>query len=442
MNTYFTRARDERPDGRPVDVVAPEPIPTHVARTLSYLAHLIDDTVTVRGEGNSVRAFAARQLGVPAEDVAIESRSLGGLDAPLVGLALADAIERFDPTVIIGEDVGEAPQWRSVDGTDVSRRYPVNVHAVFPAETFAPHGLLLGITTNWTGAEFVVYTARSHAGGARQAVEDVVAVGRELTNPFRGRVLTVTVDGGSAPQVQIAPVAPLTRADLIFPEEMWDEIDLNVKGMFAALESFEAAGLSTNRGVLLHGPPGTGKTALIRVLANELAGDVTVLLADSESLENAPMLYEIAGAMSPAIVVLEDLERVVTGHGGAGRDLLNTLDGAASGHRAIVTIATANEPRRFDPALLRSSRFDAKIEVLLPSAQCREAIMSRYLEGTDLDIDPAPIATAARGASGADLKELVSAAILQQGSGVEVTTELIVAEVRKRFDEPSAGQYL
>lgn len=441
MNTYYTRAQKERPDGRPVDAVAPAPIPPEVAETLSHLAHLIDHSIAVRGTQIGVREFAARELDIPVGEIAIESRSLFGIDAALVGLALADAIDRFDPAAVIGDEPDQAPQWRAIDDSDETRRYPVNVHAVFPAGTFAPPGLIIGITSNWRAVELVVYSARRHAVDARKAIEDVVAVGREMANPFRGKFVSVTVQGGIG-RVQIEPLDAATRSDLVISDAVWDEIDLNVGGMFAVLESFESAALSTNRGVLLYGPPGTGKTGIIRVLANELVGDVTVLLADSGILENPELLYEIAAAMSPAVVVLEDLDRVITGDGGVARDLLNTLDGAISAHSGVVTIATANEPRRFDPALLRSSRFDAKIEVPLPSVDGREAILRRYLSDTDLDVDARQVALAARGASGADLKGLVGVAILQQERNGDVTTASMVEAVRRRHGTNAAGQYL
>lgn len=441
MNTIYSRARKDRPAG-PAPAVASGSIPKAVAETLSHLAHLIDESIALRGEELTMREFAARQLGLAPHDVAYESRSLNGIEAPLVGLALADAIERFEPSVIVGGEVDDAPQWRALSRAASSRRYPTNLHAVFPAGTFTEHALMIGVVSNWTGVELVVYGAGRHASVARQAVEDIVEVSRGLTNPFRGRIVGVSAADGPGVALTLISAGASSRADLVLPDEVWDAVDLNVGGMFAALETFEEAGMSTNRGVLLYGPPGTGKTAIIRALATELSGEVTVLVAGSSVLDRVQEMYEMAGSLSPAIVVLEDLERVITGRGHGGRDLLNVLDGVARIHGGVVTIATANEPREFDPALLRSARFDAKIEVPLPSVTGREEILRRYLEQAGLDLDPRPIAVAARAASGADLRELVHAAVLVRERDGHVTSLALAEEARRRFATPPAGQYL
>ncbi len=329
MNTIYPRARKNRPAG-PAPAVASGPIPKEVAETLSHLAHLIDESIALRGEELTMREFAARHMALAPHDVAYECRRLDGIDAPLVGLALADAIERFEPSVIVGGEVDDAPEWRALSRAASSRRYPTNLHAVFPAGTFTKHALIIGIVSNWTGVELVVYGAGRRASVARQAVEDIVAVSRDLTNPFRGQIVGVSAADGPGVGLELISAGTSSRADLVLPDEVWDAVDLNVGGMFAALETFEKAGMSTNRGVLLHGPPGTGKTAIIRALANELSGEVTVLVAASNALDRIREMYEMAESMSPAIVVLEDLERVVTGRGPGGRDLLNVLDGVSS----------------------------------------------------------------------------------------------------------------
>jgi len=237
----------------------------------------------------------------------------------------------------------------------------------------------------------------------------------------------------------------------VLPDRIWSDIDRNVHGVYRALEQLRVADLACNRGVLLAGPPGTGKTALCRALAHELEGKVTVIFCDAGTVQHQVReLYKQMKYLAPALIIMEDVDLVV-GDRNAGAtssllDFLVALDGAMSDHEGVVTIATTNDPRAIDPAAKRSARFDVLIEVPAPDAAGRAAILERYLRGlgTRVAVDIERVAAATSGFTGADLRELVSDAVLHvAGDDVfEVTTALLVQLALKRRSSVRTGFYL
>jgi AAA+ superfamily predicted ATPase len=198
--------------------------------------------------------------------------------------------------------------------------------------------------------------------------------------------------------------------------------------------------------MLLFGPPGTGKSALCRVLAAELAGDVTVVFCDARAIgAHMGAVYQELTRLAPALVVLEDLDLVVgnrrSGREGGGlHDFLTALDGVMSSHDGIVTIATTNDVKALDDAAVRAARFDRIIEIPLPDAGLRASILRRYLGELCDAIDVNAVAAATDGASGAGLRELVRRAVLVDGEGFTTATLLRLA--REGLGATRTGQYL
>lgn len=445
-------------DGGPAATPKRPPYPAAVAESLSYLANLIDESIRVRGTGISVRDWAANFLGLAPTEVAVTTSTPDLLTGQLMAIALAEDLEAHAPLDMIGADQEEAPDWVKLELGDVTTRVPAELAATFGAGHLILPPVVVQVTRPWNESlQIRVYSRGEHMAAAEAYLESLSERGRTRANPFRNRTLeTVTTMIGLTFRV-LSGTPPTTRADVVLPERVWDEVDRNVHGLYRSLERLTAAGLACNRGILLAGPPGTGKTALCRALAHELDGSVTVIFCDAATVSaNVRDLYKQLQYLAPALVVMEDVDLVVgdrnRGASGALLDFLVALDGAMSDHRGVVTIATTNDPASIDPAAKRSARFDVLIEVPAPDTDGRAAILGRYLRDLPSDpevrVDISRVAAATAGFSGADLRELVSDAVLHTAAGTDadvaaaLTTTLLVRLATARRSTERIGLYL
>lgn len=183
------------------------------------------------------------------------------------------------------------------------------------------------------------------------------------------------------------------------------------------------------RGILLHGAPGCGKTLLARALAGEVGVPFYFVSATSFverfvgiGASRVREVFETAGADAPSIVFIDELDaagrRRSAGDGDREFDhtlnqLLVELDGFL-GATGVVTIAATNRPELLDPALIRPGRFDLKIEVPLPDAAGRLAVLTLHATTRPCapDVDWAEVAAATQGRSPAELAGLVNDAAL------------------------------
>ncbi|MBK4348326.1 AAA family ATPase [Lacisediminihabitans changchengi] len=205
--------------------------------------------------------------------------------------------------------------------------------------------------------------------------------------------------------------------DVVLTAGTLDAIVRHVVGIGEQRERLRAAGQHLKRGVLLYGPPGTGKTLTVRHLLSRTQGTTVILLTGS-SIQFITVAAELARAMQPAIVVLEDVDLVAEHRGLHGPQpllfaVLDALDGL-DGDADITFILTTNRVEVLERALAeRPGRVDLSVEIPLPDADARRRLFARYAHG--LPFSAAAIATSAdraAGTTGSFAKELVRRAVL------------------------------
>lgn len=208
--------------------------------------------------------------------------------------------------------------------------------------------------------------------------------------------------------------------DLILEGNLKESLVQDVEQFLAQEAVFKEYQIAWKRGILLLGPPGNGKTHLIRALAGKL--NVPCLYVKTFEAQYMPTqqcmgeVFRRAREMAPCLLVLEDLDTLLTPK--SRSFFLNEMDGFASNH-GIVTIATCNFPDKLDPAITdRPSRFDRKYHFNLPAFVERKAFLARYQFRFDsrLQLDEAGLETLAHktdGYSFAYLKELCVSSVVR-----------------------------
>jgi len=195
-------------------------------------------------------------------------------------------------------------------------------------------------------------------------------------------------------------------------------------------EVFERLGIDAPKGVLLHGPPGCGKTLIARAVANETAAHFTHISGPEvihkfygESEAHLRAIFEDASAHAPSIVFLDEIDAIASKREEVRGDqqverrvvaqLLALMDGLKS-RGEVVVIGATNIPNVLDSALRRPGRFDREIAISIPDKNARLEILHIHIRGMPLasDVDLERIAEITHGFVGADLEALAREAAM------------------------------
>ncbi len=290
-------------------------------------------------------------------------------------------------------------------------------------------GVLLSLLPVLLIGAFFVYMMRQAQGTNNQAL----SFGKSRARMFVGNKPTVTFDD----------VAGVDEAK----QELTEVVEF-----LKYPEKFSTLGARIPRGVLLVGPPGTGKTMLARAVAGE-AGVPFFSISGSEFVEmfvgvgasRVRDLFDQAKRNAPCIVFIDEIDAVGRQRGaglGGSHDereqtlnqILVEMDGFDTGTNVIV-LASTNRPDVLDPALLRPGRFDRQVVLDRPDIKGRKGILDVHVRGKPLDksVDLLRIAQISPGFSGADLANVVNeAAILAARRNRKVITQIDFEEALEK----------
>src|SRR4051794_31062170 len=237
-------------------------------------------------------------------------------------------------------------------------------------------------------------------------------------NVYRGRVIAFARDEEGGVTVQIRTLPDIDRDAIVLPLGLLDGVELQALAPTRHRDRLLAAGRHLKRGILLHGPPGTGKTTTAMYLVSRMPGR-TVILLTGGGLGLVEPACALARELQPAMVVLEDVdlvarERMYSESGPILFELLNEMDGLAA-DMDVVFLLTTNRPDTLEPALAaRPGRIDHAVELPLPDAAGLRRLIALYSTGLELRVDDLDgVVARLDGASPAHVKELLrKAAVL------------------------------
>ena len=378
------------------------------------------------------RAQSPSTQNVPYSQAVAEIQNGQAKQVILIGdTATVEKVDGSHETVTIGANEGGAFQKIVVDynATQADNRKVV-LSLQKDSQTFGIIGsVLLSLLPVLLIGGFFVYMMRQAQGTNNQAL----SFGKSRARMFIGNKPATTFDD----------VAGVDEAK----QELTEVVEF-----LKYPEKFSTLGARIPRGVLLVGPPGTGKTMLARAVAGE-AGVPFFSISGSEFVEmfvgvgasRVRDLFDQAKRNAPCIVFIDEIDAVGRQRGaglGGSHDereqtlnqILVEMDGFDTGTNVIV-LASTNRPDVLDPALLRPGRFDRQVVLDRPDIKGRKGILDVHIKGKPLDksVDLLRIAQISPGFSGADLANVVNeAAILAARKNRKVITQIDFEEALEK----------
>ena len=326
-------------------------------------------------------------------------------------IAIAARTEAFEigavdyATVAVGPDrsidavqFGLVPTW-APDGTPV----------VLAINGAPPHSEPL--------CQLQVLAADRAAGTAtRERLEQLM---REH-DAFRGQVLTFGFSENRGNRlVKFQPRPSLAAHQVVLPPGVLEVVEQHLVLPGGRAAALRAAGQHLKRGLLLHGPPGTGKTHTVRYLMSRLV-DSTVVVVSGPALAMIGEATALARRLQPSVVVVEDVDLIAQdrAYGPSGQpllfQLLNEMEGVGS-DADVTFVLTTNRVEVLERALIdRPGRVDLAVRIPRPDASCRQRLLELYAGDVTLDLpDPTRLIEATEGVTASFIRELVRRAVLR-----------------------------
>ena len=264
--------------------------------------------------------------------------------------------------------------------------------------------------------------------------------------------------GGSSAKVYVKSADGIRFDDVAGEEEAKENLAEIVEYLHNP-EKYREVGANMPKGVLLVGPPGTGKTMLAKAVAGEanvpffsMSGSEFVEMFVGMGASKVRDLFKQAKEKAPCIVFIDEIDAIGKKRQGnvMGNDereqtlnqLLTEMDGF-EGNNGVIILAATNQPDALDPALTRPGRFDRRVPVELPDLKGREEILKVHAKKIKLadNVDFNKIARMASGASGAELANIVNEAALRavrngrkivEEADLEESIEVVIAGYQKK----------
>lgn len=246
---------------------------------------------------------------------------------------------------------------------------------------------------------------------------------QRVCSVYRGRILSVEAvnsDDGYSPgwsKIKLHHFPQVQRNDVVLPESTRDLIERNTVRFFEHAAALKAHGYSAKRGLLFHGPPGTGKTHVLRWLRSSMPG-VTVMLVTGEQQLQIKECIRYAKWLAPSLVLIEDVDLIAQSrdhsvHNPLLHQLMNEMDGLTP-EEEVIFILTTNRPDDLEAAITnRPGRIDQAVHFGLPSPEERRKLIELFARRDSLKLqDFSQLIQQTEGATPAFLKELVRKAAL------------------------------